>query len=80
MTASTHPGQDPCEELNSLLRHLFEEPVSKKKKRKNCLKAIREKAIFQILPTDGARVCWKIGLDRRQLGLEMEEVQIVDHG
>ena len=33
-----------------------------------------------ILPTDGARACRQIGLDKRQLGLVMEERQIVDHG
>ena len=32
------------------------------------------------MPTDGARACKPISLDRRQLFLAMEEGQIVDHG
>ena len=35
--------------------------------------------MFNILPTDDSRACWKIGLDRRLLGLLSEEGQIVDH-
>ena len=45
---------------------------------KNCLKASRERGSYMILPTDGARACRPIGLDRRQLGLE--DGHIVDHG
>ena len=36
--------------------------------------------MLKILPTDGARACRPIGLDRRQLGMEREEGEIVDHG
>ena len=33
-----------------------------------------------MLPTDGARAYKTISLDRRQLGLVVEEGQFVDHG
>ena len=61
------------------MRNQFKEPV---KKKKTNLKASREIAKFTILPTDtdGARACWQLGLDRRQLVLVKEEGQIVDHG
>ena len=59
------------------LRTPFEEPV---KFFFNILKVSRVRGKFQILPTDGVRKCWLIGLDRRQLGLVKEERQIVDHG
>ena len=36
-------------------------------KTKNGLKTSRERGNFQILPTDGARAYWQIGLDTRQL-------------
>ena len=36
---------------------------------KNCLNAIRESAEFKILSIYGARACWLIGLDRRQLSV-----------
>ena len=49
-----------------------------KKERKICLKASREKAEFKIMPTYGARACCQIGLNRRQLGLVGEEMQIMD--
>ena len=32
------------------------------------------------MPTDGARACRPNGLDRRQISLDREEGQIVDHG
>ena len=49
------------------VRKTLKEPVKK------CLKASNERGIFQILPTDGARACMPIGLDRRQLGLVREK-------
>ena len=39
------------------------------------------RAEFQILLADGARSCWKIGRERRQLALVINEKgEIVDHG
>ena len=38
-----------------------------------------ERGSFNIFPTDGARACKPISLDRRKLGLVREEGQIVDH-
>ena len=46
---------------------------------KKALKAIRERGSFKILLTYGARVCRQIGLNRRQLGLDREEGQLIDH-
>ena len=73
--ASTHT--EPQRKVNPLLNTL-KEPLSKKKL--ICLKTSSEGTKFKILPTDGARACWQICLDRRQLGLVNEEGQIVDHG
>ena len=44
------------------------------------MKGSRERGSFKILPTNGARVYKPISLDRRQIGLIMEEGQIVYHG
>ena len=40
----------------------------------------REREKFKIFPTDVARLCYQIGLDRRKLGFVKEEGEIVDHG
>ena len=44
------------------------------------MKASREIAQFKILPTDDTIACWKLGLDKRQLGLVREKGQQVDNG
>ena len=44
------------------------------------MKASRERGIFKIMPRDGAKACKTISLDRRHLGLVMEEGPFVDHG
>ena len=48
--------------------------------KKKGLKVSRERCGLKILPTDGARACNPISLDRRQLlvGMLREEGQIVD--
>ena len=45
----------------------FKEPFSKKYLF-NCLKASKEIKDFKILPSDGLRACWQIGLERRHTG------------
>ena len=46
----------------------------------DCLKAIRYRGIFKILPSDGTIMCRPIGLNMRQLGLVREEGKFVEHG
>ena len=42
------------------------------------MKESRGRAKFKMLPTDGARAGLQFGLNMRQLGMVMEESQIVD--
>ena len=76
LIAPIHLGQDPKEmsfSLRGKSTRRWETPFeSLFKKKLNCPKTSRERAKVKIQPTDGARACWQIGLDGRQLGLLSE--------
>ena len=74
---------DPTSLLRNLIRH-WGTPLKNLFKMIyifwNCLKASRETRSCNTPPTDGARACRLIGLDRKPLGVVREEGQLFYHG